>query len=833
MANAQFAFTSPLSKERFESQAPLLDAFDKLRQHGAKLDISFPQWVVVGDQNTGKSSVMEAISCIPFPVQSDICTRFPIQLELRGAPESKVEVTIIPSKNEDAQRSAQLQQFKRTSNQFFNLQNLVAQAADEMGISPQGLPNGTAKTRGFSDSILRIHASGPKLPELSIVDLPGLYSSGSQEQDEEGKALVERVVKKFVKQESSIVLLVISARKDYATHSGPALLEGMKQKLSGLQRRTMGVITNPDGANHHEEVLKLMNKKLSGLGIEWHCLKNLSHQERESAAEGVLSDIRDQKEKSFFQKSPWMGIPEEERGIDSLRKRLRDIQAEVIRRQAPRVVSELRKQKEKVQKNLSQMGEPRTTIKEQADYLAEMAQEFRECVENAVRGEYKGRSYFRGLEDTDFDSQIRRFRACIREMNRVFACTMMRRGKTHEIDPFIGVDIDMQRHSAESVDHTRDSHDHTENTLNPADGEPNPAEETTMRRPDSPYSSNDSLSKASSGPSPAELVKAKFEKSHLPEAVLKPYRLIPEPKEIGMKSYRQWLAERAPQWRGEEHPLDVNPALIGLVFEAESLKWEQIAKTHVEQVWAATTRFVDIALDETVPVAGVRGRLRMHLIEERLDLLHEGMVAKLDEVLQVHRTSNTSIFDSFEDLTAGSIEMAASKSKPIGSFLEACLSVTSWTQGWAKQVLPLLISQKGRIGRHAEAVANFVRLGEESNLVTLREIFLGYDDDDDPELRKAWLTTQKCDDYYQKCLPVFVSYVNGLVVEKHLMQKLGKEVFSERVVRRAEGDILEKIVGEDENTVKEWIKYQEQLTQLKECIKRLESRVPLTVDAEI
>jgi hypothetical protein len=78
----------------------------------------------------------------------------------------------------------------------------------------------------------------------------------------------------------------------------------------------------------------------------------------------------------------------------------------------------------------------------------------------------------------------------------------------------------------------------------------------------------------------------------------------------------------------------------------------------------------------------------------------------------------------------------------------------------------------------------------------------------------------------QKCLPVFVSYVNGLVVEKHLMQKLGKEVFSEQVVRRAEGDILEKIVGEDENTVKEWIKYKEQLTQLKECIKRLESRVP-------
>jgi GTPase SAR1 family protein len=54
--------------------------------------------VVVGDQSSGKSSLLEGLTGLSFPVASDLCTRFATQIVLRRAPASKAEVkiTIIP-----------------------------------------------------------------------------------------------------------------------------------------------------------------------------------------------------------------------------------------------------------------------------------------------------------------------------------------------------------------------------------------------------------------------------------------------------------------------------------------------------------------------------------------------------------------------------------------------------------------------------------------------------------------------------------------------------------------------------------------------------------------
>ena len=54
--------------------------------------------VVVGDQSSGKSSLLEGLTGLSFPVASDLCTRFATQIVLRRAPaqEAGVKITIIP-----------------------------------------------------------------------------------------------------------------------------------------------------------------------------------------------------------------------------------------------------------------------------------------------------------------------------------------------------------------------------------------------------------------------------------------------------------------------------------------------------------------------------------------------------------------------------------------------------------------------------------------------------------------------------------------------------------------------------------------------------------------
>ncbi|KAL9629646.1 MAG: hypothetical protein Q9164_006787 [Protoblastenia rupestris] len=94
----------------------LLAKMDKLRERGISEYIrlpqasnnvvhdaySFAQLIVVGDQSSGKSSVLEGLTELPFPRDSTLCTRFATQIVFRRAEQESVTVSIIPSPSTDA-----------------------------------------------------------------------------------------------------------------------------------------------------------------------------------------------------------------------------------------------------------------------------------------------------------------------------------------------------------------------------------------------------------------------------------------------------------------------------------------------------------------------------------------------------------------------------------------------------------------------------------------------------------------------------------------------------------------------------------------------------------
>lgn len=62
---------------------PALDLVDSLRALGIEQDFAIPQIAVMGDQSSGKSSVLEAISGIPFPRGSGLVTRCATQITMK------------------------------------------------------------------------------------------------------------------------------------------------------------------------------------------------------------------------------------------------------------------------------------------------------------------------------------------------------------------------------------------------------------------------------------------------------------------------------------------------------------------------------------------------------------------------------------------------------------------------------------------------------------------------------------------------------------------------------------------------------------------------------
>lgn len=95
------------------SDKDLLLKIDKLRELGVHEFVSLPQLVVVGDQSSGKSSVLEAVMELPLPRSGTLCTRFATNITFQSASKPRITVSIIPGSSRSDDEKKQLQDFKR------------------------------------------------------------------------------------------------------------------------------------------------------------------------------------------------------------------------------------------------------------------------------------------------------------------------------------------------------------------------------------------------------------------------------------------------------------------------------------------------------------------------------------------------------------------------------------------------------------------------------------------------------------------------------------------------------------------------------------------------
>ena len=91
------AVADPAKLEHLQTQEQikLLDVIDALRAEGLSEYTALPQLIVCGDQSSGKSSVLEAISGVPFPRKDTLCTRFATEVILRRATDEFISVSLV------------------------------------------------------------------------------------------------------------------------------------------------------------------------------------------------------------------------------------------------------------------------------------------------------------------------------------------------------------------------------------------------------------------------------------------------------------------------------------------------------------------------------------------------------------------------------------------------------------------------------------------------------------------------------------------------------------------------------------------------------------------
>lgn len=359
---------------RYDSEVrPLLDLIDTLRDIGLQNEISLPQIAVMGDQSSGKSSVLENISRIPFPRGSGLVTKCPTELILsRSAPGSawKCEVSI----------------------NWKDLQPAIAGKVESMEELPKILAELSKnitddKMRTFSTDSIVVRISSPSSPDLTLIDLPGIVRTATNGQDPAVIEQVNSLINKYIAMENTIILAVVPSNQDVATVD---ILE-RAYHVDPTGDRTIGVLTKPDliGPGSESEALDIVLNKKKPLRLGYIMVKNASQLELN---QGASADELHKREMSFFENHSVFAehVHKKLFGVDNLVSSLTTLLVARIRQSLPHIVLDVKRLLAATTEELLQLGEGSPSDpKEQQAIVMQLITKYSEIVRKSCKGDFQ------------------------------------------------------------------------------------------------------------------------------------------------------------------------------------------------------------------------------------------------------------------------------------------------------------------------------------------------------------------------------------------------------------------------------------------------------------
>ncbi|KAI3901150.1 hypothetical protein MKW92_040129 [Papaver armeniacum] len=310
--------STPLISNFNDRIRPLLDAVDKLR-HLKVMDegIQLPTIVVVGDQSSGKSSVLESLAGISLPRGQGICTRVPLIMRLQNhsSPEAKLHLEF---------------HGKEVPTDEASISEAISSATDEIA--------GDGKCISNTPLTLVVNKKG--VPDLTMVDLPGITRVPVHGQPEDIYEQINNIIMEYIKPKESIILNVLSASVDFPTCESIR----MSQKVDKTGERTLAVVTKVDKSP--EGLLEKVTADDVNIGLGYVCVRNRIGDE-------TYEEARTE-EARLFHSHPFLSkIDKSIVGVPVLAQKLVQIQAASISNFLPDIVKRIN---EKLNQNAAELN---------------------------------------------------------------------------------------------------------------------------------------------------------------------------------------------------------------------------------------------------------------------------------------------------------------------------------------------------------------------------------------------------------------------------------------------------------------------------------------------
>ena len=209
-----------------------------------------PQLVVIGQESSGKSSLLERLVMMPiFPRNKKFCTKVPIHVRLRYSEEAlppTLEVydvakgrTLIgpypvPAANAEFDVRAEMQNI---------MNDVYGELDDNVGVS--------------GEKIIIVRINRPDVPTLDLIDMPGLVSTGPRQVA--SRKIITDHIDRHQGDDSLLYLFVVPAGERPSGDLASQIIEKY-----GLQDKTFGVFTKCDKLTDEDDVDDFMEKLKAG-----------------------------------------------------------------------------------------------------------------------------------------------------------------------------------------------------------------------------------------------------------------------------------------------------------------------------------------------------------------------------------------------------------------------------------------------------------------------------------------------------------------------------------------------------------------------------------------
>ncbi|XP_043721496.1 dynamin-related protein 4C-like [Telopea speciosissima] len=346
--------STPLYATYNDRIRPLLDTVDKLRQLKVmKEGIELPTIVVVGDQSSGKSSVLESLAGISLPRGIGICTRVPLVMRLQQHSSPDPELHLEYNNKEVPTDEAH-----------------VAQAIEEATKEIAG------DSKGISHTPITLVVKKKSVPDLTMVDLPGITRVPVRGQPEDIYEQISNIIMEYITPKESIILNVLSATVDFPTCESIR----MSQRVDRTGERTLAVVTKADQAP--QGLLEKVTADDVNIGLGYVCVKNRIGEESYEEAR--------KEEMKLFESHPLLSkIDKSIVGIPILAQKLVQIQASSLAKCLPDIV---RKINDKLSFNVSELNRLPKHLSNVADAMTAFMQIIGSSKESLkkilIRGEF-------------------------------------------------------------------------------------------------------------------------------------------------------------------------------------------------------------------------------------------------------------------------------------------------------------------------------------------------------------------------------------------------------------------------------------------------------------